>query len=212
MNRKRRVRIALTVVAITVALGGCSKIGKDKKGEDKGANGPSVTVTRPTTLGAYQELINQRASIIIANEQGINLTNEALDNFIANTVGQEPEPPTQSFDLNNNPAVIKQVIGDQGYRDSFIPPFVETLLKDKLSDDAENLSEEAINIAMIDYKDYLDSLGIQEEAREDYIKHILVAEEISMQIEGIYYDAYAKAAVEVLQELDPEYLETLDLD
>lgn len=213
-NYKKLLLVGIMIMG-AVSFTGCAKVKEmlPKGNKDKSTEVSSTAKQeRPVSLGQYQDMVAQKAALIIADKFKIDVTPETVQAFITDVVGDELTPPHDMVDINNNPAVIKEIIGEAGYLKSFIPPYVEEMLGRLLEEEYSSIPEEQLAQALLDYSEYLDSLGVAEESRLDYVQHIIALESMTMQIDQEYYAAYAEAAVEILKTFEPEYLETLGLE
>lgn len=209
-NYKKILLVGIMTIGILTSTG-CGKVKELIPGKKSEKASATQTMERPTTLGHYQDMVSQRTAIILAQKYGIDISQEAIQEFITNVVGDDLISPTELIDINNNPEVIKAIIGDAGYIKSFIPPYVEEKLAEILEEEHSDIGEEELTAAVEEYSDYLDSLGVKDEARRDYVQHILSLENMTMQMDQEFYVAYAEAAVELMEIFTPEYLESLNL-
>lgn len=220
MNKKF-ISLLLVAVLAVATLSGCKLIGKDKgtktakketseKVETKNVEeSKSDTTGKPTTWQLDEE-ISIEAAKMMAEKEGININKDELLTMYRDNYANGEAPKTKT-DLQYSLNAIEKIVGEENIIKKILPQYVISKVKEKKSEELEDISKEELNQLLEDYKEYMDTMGIVESAREEYVKNLYLKSELELKVDGLYQQCYDEAAYRVFSKYNPEYMKSLNL-
>lgn len=147
----------------------------------------------------YQDTIESIANKKIAKEFDINLDNDEIELYLK-AMGQEKDSEAAQN--------LIKIVGEEKYYDSMESNYLFANLQQLVQEKAQNYSEEEISAGLEDNKELFEAMELTEkEEQENFVRMI----EANKELEKTRLDAYSEATIEVLENVNPDYLNSLDL-
>lgn len=202
---KNKLIIILTVLVLSFSLVGCNK-----KNDTKEENKEVKTQKEYITNGELTDEITWEASKSLAEQEGIPMTKEALLDFYKSEYATTTVPENK-IDLQYNLSAIENIIGQENILRKISPEYVMSKLKVKKTENVKNMDKETLEKLMSEYADYMDTMGITESSREEYVKNIYLETVVDLEINQLYEDSYKEATYNVMRKYNQEYIDSLNL-
>lgn len=220
MNKKF-IGLLLVCMLLTSSLTGCGLIGKNKdkdqskevsKVENKETNvsEKSDTGNKPTTWQLDEE-VSTEAAKILAEKENISIDKEELLKMYRDNYANG-EAPTTKADLQYSLNAIEKIVGEDNIVIKILPQYVVSKVKEKREKDLDNISEEKLESLLKEYKDYMDTMGIVDSARKEYVKNLYLKTDLELEVDGIYQNCYEEALYKVYSKYNLEYIKSLKLE
>lgn len=220
MNKKV-IGLLLVCMLLTSSLTGCGLISKNKdkdqskevsKVENKETNisEESDKDNKPTTWQLDEE-VSTEAAKILAEKENIPIDKEELLKMYRDNYANG-EAPTTKADLQYSLNAIEKIVGENNIVIKILPQYVVSKVKEKREKDLDNISEEKLESLLKEYKDYMDTMGIVDSARKEYVKNLYLKTDLELEVDGIYQNCYEEALYKVYSKYNPEYIKSLKLE
>lgn len=194
----KKIATALLALTLCVSVVGCSKKGKK--------SGDAETKQVPISAGYLEDEVNYRAAKIVAEKYKIDLSSDKLKAFVNSNYGNEKV--SDATDLLTTKTALEAVVGEDKSLESYAQLYVEQELRNVLAEQEGQMTPEEIEEYKVNYKDYLDRIGIPEDQRAEYVKTLKDTYVIQEKITGEWDKAVKSATLDVFNEYAPEYLKS----
>lgn len=198
MNRKIKKILVLSLIAFMCSsmLTAC-KMPFSGKGGKSGGKEAKVELTP----GYLNDKISYLASEKVAKKYGIPMDLDSIKSYVDQNYGSN-KVNTPS-DMLTNIESMKQIVGEEEAYKSYAQVYVESKAREIAQKDSENMTPEEIKEYKTQYKDYLDSLGIPEGERDNYVQKLKQIFTQDDMVDTEFAKAMDEATKEVINDINP---------
>lgn len=196
---KKFATVVLVLVMCVSTLTACKMPFSDK---GSGSEGKHAKVD--VTPGYLSDKISYLAAEKVAEKYGIPMDLDSIKAYVDQNYGDN-KVNTPS-DMLTNIESIKKIVGEEEAYKSYAQVYVESKAREIAQKDSSNMTPEEIQEYKTQYKDYLDSLGIPEGERDNYVQKLKQIFTQDDMVDTEFAKAMDQATTEVIKEINPNAL------